>query len=279
MAAIIPIDDPEDPRVLAYRDIRERDLVGRQGRFVAEGEVVLRAVVGAARHVLESVLLAEKRVQALTPILDRLGRDTPVYAAPQAIMDAITGFHIHRGVLAFGRRAEAADPDALLAGLGPRGLALGLFGIANHDNMGGIFRNAAAFGVGAVVLDPTCCDPLYRKAIRTSVGGALTVPFVRLDRSADMVELFARHGFEALALSPAGATRLADLLPPARAAVLLGTEGPGLPQAVLDEARSVRIPMAGGFDSLNVATTSGIVLHHLASAPGAAVGSGPNPGP
>jgi tRNA G18 (ribose-2'-O)-methylase SpoU len=276
MAVAIRIDDPGDPRIATYRDIRERDLVGRQGRFVAEGEVVLRAVLRSGRHRLDSLLLADKRVEGLAPLLEMLDPDVPVYAAPQGVMDAITGFHIHRGILAFGRRAQALDPDAVLAGLGARAVALGLYGIANHDNMGGLFRNAAAFGVGAVVLDSTCCDPLYRKAIRTSVGAALTMPFVTLEPGADMVGLFARHGFEALALSPAGADRLAELRPSPRTAVLLGTEGPGLPKAVMARARTVSIPMAGSFDSLNVATTSGIVLHHLVFGPGGAASQGPD---
>ena len=279
MSQAITIEDPGDPRIAAYRDVRERDLVGRQGLFVAEGEVVLRAVLRSGRHGLDSLLLADKRVSDLQPLLDQLPAGTPVYAAGQAVMDAITGFHIHRGILAIGRRGPDLEPEALLSGLGRRALAVGLFGIANHDNMGGIFRNAAAFGADAVLLDATCCDPLYRKAIRTSVGAGLTTPFARLEPGADMVALFARHGFETLALSPTGATRLADLVPGARTAVLLGTEGPGLPDAVLARARTVSIPMAGAFDSLNVATTSGIVLHHLVFGPGAGRPQGPNPAP
>jgi tRNA G18 (ribose-2'-O)-methylase SpoU len=137
-----------------------------------------------------------------------------------------------------------------------------LFGIANHDNMGGIFRNAAAFGADAVLLDADCCDPLYRKAIRVSVGGALVVSFARMRRGEDVLALLDRHGFTALALTPAGAADLKGVIPPARAAVLLGAEGPGLPANILSRASAVRIPMAG-FDSLNVATASGIVLHHL----------------
>ena len=137
-------------------------------------------------------------------------------------------------------------------------------GIANHDNIGGIVRNAAAFGADAVLLDAGSCDPLYRKAIRVSVGAALIVPFARLAAGDDPVALAARHGFVPVALSPAGATELAALTRPPRVAVLLGAEGPGLPADVLARAETVAIPMAPGFDSLNVATTGGIVLHHLA---------------
>ena len=140
-----------------------------------------------------------------------------------------------------------------------------LSAIANHDNMGGIFRNAAGFGVGTVLLDRDCCDPLYRKAIRVSVGATLLVPFARLAAGDDPLALLDAHGFSPLALSPQGAERLADLRPEGRQAVLLGAEGPGLSPALLARTRSVRIDMADGFDSLNVATTSGIVLHHLAT--------------
>jgi tRNA G18 (ribose-2'-O)-methylase SpoU len=129
--------------------------------------------------------------------------------------------------------------------------------------MGGVFRNAAAFGAAAVLLDDTCCDPLYRKAIRVSVGAALTLPFARAGTARDLAALLAGAGFETIALSPAGEADLAEVRLGARAAVMLGAEGPGLPAAVLEQVRSVRIPMAGGFDSLNVATTSGIVLHQL----------------
>ena len=188
----------------------------------------------------------------------------PVYSASQAVLDGIVGFPLHRGILALGRRTPDPDPEALLAGLGPRAVVLVLCGIGNHDNLGGIFRNAAAFGADAVILDSDCCDPLYRKAIRVSVGATLTVPCTRLAPATDIPRLIAGQGFEAIALSPAGALPLARLRRPDRAAVLLGSEGPGLPADLLARTHTVSIPMAEGFDSLNVATTSGIVLHHLA---------------
>jgi tRNA G18 (ribose-2'-O)-methylase SpoU len=202
-------------------------------------------------------------VAALRPLIDLLPDDVPVHVAGQEVMDAIVGFPLHRGMLALGRRGEESSAEALLARAGARVRVVVLFGIANHDNMGGIFRNAAAFGADAVLLDADCCDPLYRKAIRVSVGAALVVPFARLKRGEDVPALLDRHGFTALALTPSGAVDLKDLAPPARAAVLLGAEGPGLPADILARTRRVRIPMASGFDSLNVATASGIVLHHL----------------
>jgi tRNA G18 (ribose-2'-O)-methylase SpoU len=264
----LTIVDPADPRIAPYRDVREGELVKRRGRFIAEGEVVLEKAVRFGRHPLESVLLAEGRVAGLAPVLARLAPEVPVYAAPQAVLDAIAGFPIHRGVLALGRRAPDLQPAALLAGVEAPAVVLGLVGIANHDNMGGLFRNAAAFGAAAVLIDATSCDPLYRKAIRTSVGASLIVPFARLSPDQDMVEAVRAAGFEPLALSPEGGEPLAGLAPPARAAVILGAEGPGLPAELAARARAVSIPMAGGFDSLNVATTAGIVLHHLTQAAG-----------
>ncbi|MGR0188597.1 TrmH family RNA methyltransferase [Azospirillum aestuarii] len=264
MPPIIPIDNPDDPRIAAYRDVKERDLVGREGRFIAEGAVVLRTLLTASRHEAMSLLIAEKRIAGLAPMLEALPAGVPVYSARQEVLDAIAGFPLHRGILGLGRAAPMPEPDALLSGLGPRATVLVMCGIGNHDNVGGIFRNAAAFGVDAVLLDSGCCDPLYRKAIRVSVGAVLRVPFVRIPGGTDPVVLLERHGFAAISLSPAGAVTLAGLRRPERVALLLGSEGPGLPVSVLVRTRTVRIPMAPDFDSLNVATTSGIVLHHLA---------------
>jgi len=261
---IVPITDPDDPRIAAYRDVRERDLVGRRGGFIAEGEVVLRVLLGAAsRFRPASLLIADKRLERLGPLIEALPGEVPVYAAGQAAMDAIVGFPIHRGILAHGLRQADPDAGSLLRGLGPRAVALALFGVANHDNIGGLFRNAAAFGAKAVLLDAGCCDPLYRKAIRVSVGAALTVPFARLAPGEDALELLAQAGFTALALSPNGAEPLVGLARPERAAVLLGAEGPGLPEDVLRRARTVAIPMAPGWDSLNVAAASAVMLHAL----------------
>jgi tRNA G18 (ribose-2'-O)-methylase SpoU len=237
--------------------------VGRDGLFVAEGRVVLEKAVRAIPDRLVSLLVAEHRLEGLADITADLPAETRVYAASQGVMDAIVGFPIHRGILALGRR-PGRDPAALLARLPERTLVVGLSAIANHDNMGGIFRNAAAFGAAAVILDADCCDPLYRKAIRVSVGAALTVPFARLPRGADLAATLAGAGLDVVALSPRGEVELTELPPPSRAAALFGAEGPGLAEDVLSRVRTVRIGMAGGFDSLNVATTSGIVLHHLA---------------
>jgi tRNA G18 (ribose-2'-O)-methylase SpoU len=263
VAAIVRIEDRDDPRIAAYRDIRERDLVGRDGHFIAEGEVVVRVLLTASRHEVVSLLLAEKRVAALKDEVARLSEAVPVYVAPQAVLDAIAGFPMHRGILALGRRADFPPPAALLSALLKKALVVGLFGIANHDNVGGIFRNAAAFGADLVLLDSDCCDPLYRKAIRVSAGNVLRVPFARLGVGEDIVDLLAAKGLEIFALSPAGVTTLAETPPPDRIALLLGAEGPGLSDGILQRVKTIRIPMAPGVDSLNVATTSGIVLNHF----------------
>lgn len=274
---VIPISDPGDPRLEVFRRLRDRDVAGRDGGFIAEGEVVVRALARSSLHQAECLLLAERRVDRMAPVIARFGPRVAVYSASQAVMDETVGFPIHRGILAFGRRGRTPAAEDLLAELEGPAVVLALFGIANHDNMGGILRNAAAFGARAVLLGADCCDPLYRKAIRVSVGAAFTLPIARLAADEDIVELLARHEFAPLALSPTGETPLHDLAAPARAAVMLGAEGPGLPAAILSRARTVRIPMSGGLDSLNVATTSGIVLHHLASRVGQSEVAGARP--
>jgi tRNA G18 (ribose-2'-O)-methylase SpoU len=259
----IVITDPEDPRIEPYRAVRERDLIGREHRFVAEGEVVLRVLLRQSRFEVESLLLSEGRVEALADALPSLPTDTPLYVANRTVMDAIVGFPIHRGILAVARKAPLLSPESLLAGMPEDALVLGLVGLANHDNVGGIFRNAAAFGANAVLLDDATCDPLYRKAIRVSVGGALVVPFTRAGSPFAMVGSLRTAGFEVLSLSPAGTETLHQVRRRGRTALLVGAEGPGLPLSLLAETRTVTIPMSGGFDSLNVATTSGIALYEL----------------
>ena len=269
MPDIIAIDDPDDPRIASYREVRERDLAGRHGGFIAEGEVVLRVLGRSPLYRAQSLLIERSRVERLGDLLIPFEGKAPIYAAGQAVMDAIVGFNIHRGILAFGVRNAAVEAQELLSVLPTPSIVIALSGVSNHDNIGGIFRNAAAFGVSAVLVDGACCDPLYRKAIRVSVGGVLTVPFARLPADGDALALLERHGFATVALSPAGRTALIDLVPTARTALLLGAEGHGLPASILQRSDTVSIPMAGGFDSLNVAVTSGIVLHHLTQASGA----------
>jgi tRNA G18 (ribose-2'-O)-methylase SpoU len=260
---VIRITDPADPRIASYTSIRERDLVGRQGRFVAEGKVVLNVLFSAARFETESVLVLDKRLPGLAGTLALAPASMPLYVADQAVIDAIAGFHLHRGILAIGRKRADETLEALVGTLPPRACVVVLVGLSNHDNVGAIFRNAAGFGADAVLLDAGCCDPLYRKAIRVSVGAALKVPFAVAPEAGTIVETLFRAGFDQIALSPAGASGIRSAQPGLRTALYLGTEGEGLPEALMAKLRTVRIEMAPGFDSLNVAAASAIALHHF----------------
>jgi tRNA G18 (ribose-2'-O)-methylase SpoU len=266
LATPILISAATDSRIEAYRDIRERDLTGRQGLFVAEGEVVLRLMLQRSRFTLESVLLSRRRAAAAPDLVAAIPDGVPLYVAEDSVLDSIAGFPLHRGILAIGRKGALPSTEALIRSLPPSAIAVVCIGIANHDNMGGIFRNAAAFGASAVLIDDSSCDPLYRKAIRVSVGASLMVPFAKQDSSGAIIRLLRDAGFSTLALSPSGTVLLKDARRLPRTALVLGAEGPGLPQALLEDITSIRIPMASGFDSLNVSTTSGIALHHLSSA-------------
>lgn len=260
---------PDDPRLDAYARMRERDLVGRTGRFIAEGEVTLRLLLGPrARFRAESVLLLPERWPALAGAITGLPDPPPVYLADRSVMSAVTGFPIHRGVLAVGLRESEPTPAAVVSPSPAQALVLGLAGLTNHDNVGAAFRNAAAFGADAVLLDPECCDPLYRKSIRVSAGAALIQPYARLASGQDWLRLAVDLSLEVLALTPGAGEDLEDVYVPTRTLLILGAEGPGLDGALLSRARSVRIPMATGFDSLNVATAAGIALYRIARAQG-----------
>ena len=264
MALLSCVEDPGDPRIEPYLDIRERDLKGRGGRFIIEGEVVLRTALALGRFAIESILIAENRVKPMTGLLAGISSAISVYVASRPVLDHVAGFPMHRGVLAIARRGEPFAAADLLVKQPADALIVGLSAIANHDNMGGIFRNCAAFGINGLLIDDSSCDPLYRKAIRVSAGAALITPFAQGGDIAALCDLLLAERFEVLATSPAGCELLRDIEPKGRQAVLFGAEGSGLPVHLLSRLRTVRIDMYGGFDSLNVATTSGIVLHHLA---------------
>lgn len=262
--AVIPIDDPLDARVAGFRDIRERDLTGRQGRFVAEGEVVLRVLLSRASLCRSAaVLIAEKRVAAMTDLLAGLPDDLPVYSAAQAVLDGVAGFHLHRGILALGEKPEPRPLSAVLAGLPEEAVVVAACGIGNHDNMGGIFRASAAFGAAAVLLDDHCCDPFYRKAIRVSVGAVLRTPMTTGLAGDALIDGLKAAGFRVLAMTPASDAPLHLSPRGGRVAIVLGAEGPGLPIQLLDRCETIGIPMSGGFDSLNVGTAGAIALHHF----------------
>ncbi|RCW28014.1 tRNA G18 (ribose-2'-O)-methylase SpoU [Ciceribacter lividus] len=264
------ITDPDDPRIAEFRHIRERDLTGREGRFVAEGTVVLRMLAAAHRAGrgirVEKILLLRNRAAGLSDVLSLFPDNVPVYEAEAPVIDAIAGFHLHRGVLALGVRDTAPPLKELLRALPEEALVLAACGISNHDNIGAMFRNAAAFGARAVILDETCCDPLYRKALRVSVGSVLTMPYAREGSILDMLGALAEAGFAIWALSPKGETEIRDIAPSPRLALVMGTEGEGLPPAVLSRFHTARIAQSPDLDSLNVGTASGIALYSAAMA-------------
>lgn len=265
---LIAIEDPADPRIAEFSQIRERDLTGRGGRFIAEGTVVLRML--AAAHAAgrgiraEKLLLLRNRVEGASDLLAAFPEDVPVYVAEAPVLDAIAGFHLHRGVLALGRRDGTAETAELIARLPEDALVLVGCGISNHDNIGALFRNAAGFGADAVLLDETCCDPLYRKALRVSVGSVLTMPYARDGSSEALLGVLADAGFAIWALSPAGEVEIGEIAPTKRMALVMGTEGEGLPRAILERFHTARIAQMPGLDSLNVGTASGIALYSLA---------------
>jgi len=272
---LIRIDDPSDPRIAEFTAMRDRDLAGRGDLFIAEGKVVLQALLDAEinsrRFVIEKALMLENRIDGLGDLLDRIDPGCPIYVAGREVLDAAVGFAMHRGILAVGRHVPATSFADFLCEMPEQALLVAACGISNHDNIGGIFRNAGVFGADGIVLDGTCCDPLYRKAIRVSVGAALRVPFCRAGGIGELVTTLSEHGFEVAGLSPRGTEPLSSYVPGKRLALLAGTEGEGLPAEIIERIKTLKIEQAPGMDSLNVATASGIALWHAATRMGRAV--------
>lgn len=273
---LIEITSAEDPRIAEFRGVRDRDLTrsldtGQGAAFIAEGTVVLTMLAKAhheGRARARKLLLLKNRVAGLAELLARFPQDVPVYVADAAVIDAIAGFHLHRGVLALGTRDDPPPLLALLSQLGPGGLALVGCGISNHDNVGTLFRNAAAFSADMVLLDETCCDPLYRKALRVSVGAVLGMPYHRGGTIEDILEALRDSDFSIYGLSPRGALEIGEIPVTPRMALVVGTEGEGLPQALLSRFSSARIAQSPELDSLNVGTAAGIALYRMALAQG-----------
>ncbi|MFK7898073.1 MAG: TrmH family RNA methyltransferase [Myxococcota bacterium] len=263
----ISVTDFEDPRLDDYRNLKDAELLAKRARFIAEGTGVLRVLLGRSAYQPDSILLSERRFRTLEEELGAFDPACPVYVVPQAVMDEVVGFPIHRGCLAAVPRGEARDPLSLARELleaKPNPRLVILEGMANLDNVGGIFRNAMGLGGDAVLLCPRCCDPLYRKAIRTSMGGTLCVPFGKAENLVELLRALRALGYAVWAFDPTEpATNLG--MPGSEEqgplALLFGTEGPGLTPAALAEADlRVRIPMEAGVDSLNVAAAAGIGL-------------------
>jgi tRNA G18 (ribose-2'-O)-methylase SpoU len=259
-----PIVSVSDPRVADYRGLRDGELLRQRGLFIVEGRSNLRRLVRESPHRPRSLFLSEPASEALRDLLGELASDIPVFVASRAVLSDIAGFDIHRGCLAACERPAPVPPASLLAAPDTESLVVVLEGLANPDNVGVVFRNAQAFGADAVFLSPHCCDPFYRKAIRVSMGAALCVPSARLSAWPEALAVLRAAGYCVVALHPGdgcqpfdAATRL-----PRRVALMLGSEAVGLSSDALAAAdRRLRIGMRAGFDSVNVATASGIALH------------------
>lgn len=266
--AVTRLDDPDDEMLSDYRNVPDPDLVARRGLFVAEGRLVVTRLLADSRWTTRSVLVTETAFAALREPLEARP-DVEVYVVPQAVMNGITGFNIHRGCLALGVRPPASDWQTIAA---TARILVVLERVGNADNVGAVFRNVAALAgpQGGVLLGPACADPLYRKAIRTSMASVFTVPWA--DAVAAWPEVIGglrRNDWNVLGLTPnddaAPLRTVAARVGEQKCALVLGHEGDGLTPAALDACdRRVRIPMRGA-DSLNVATAAAVALYELIS--------------
>jgi tRNA G18 (ribose-2'-O)-methylase SpoU len=255
----------DDPRVAAYQGLRDGELLRSRGLFVAEGRLVVRRVLADSRYRVQSVLVNDAALCDLEQAMAALDATVPIFVCAADQLAGIAGYDVHRGCLALVHRPPPETVDAVAAA---STTLVVLEGVSNADNVGGVFRNATAFGVDGVLLSPACCDPLYRKAIRTSMAAALRVPFARASAN-DWPGALARvkaAGFTIVALTPREPSEtlrhFASRPRPARLALMVGTEGAGLtPDAEAAADHRVRIPIAGGIDSLNLAVATGIALY------------------
>jgi tRNA G18 (ribose-2'-O)-methylase SpoU len=258
---IEPIERADDPRISAYAYVGDHAWLRERGFFVAEGRLVLRRLLRSGRFPVHSVLLTPGALESFGAALDT---DAPVFVAERDVLSQVTGFDFHRGCLALAHRP--AD-DVSTGRFREASLLLALEGVGNPDNVGGLFRVAAAFGADGVLLDPASGDPFYRKAVRTSMAAVLDVPFERVAPWSSALDEYKAMDFTVIALTPrADAVPLAEFTADAsaRLIVLVGAEGPGLSPAALEAAdASVRIPIARGVDSLNVVVAAGIALAYL----------------
>jgi tRNA G18 (ribose-2'-O)-methylase SpoU len=263
---LVPIEDPADPRLADYFELT--DVAARQRReghefFIAEGPVAIERLL-QSDHRLRSVLVSAQKYERLASLLE--GLREPVYVAATDVLKATVGFDIHRGAVASADRKPSPSLDALLPTV--RRIAV-LEGLNDPENLGAIARSARAFGIDALVLDPTCIDPYYRRTVRVSMGEILFLPVARASNWTSALDTIRRNGFQIWALTPR--RRAADLwtLPvPDRLALLLGAEGPGLSSTAIGAATTdVRIPIASDVDSLNVAAAAAVAFAAIGREP------------
>jgi tRNA G18 (ribose-2'-O)-methylase SpoU len=265
MARLIEIDDPTDPRLRDYVDLRDtqlrKSLEVEHGIFLAEGERVVRRAIESG-YPVRSLLMAPRWLDALTDVLDDTG-DVPCYVMSEALVETVTGFHVHRGALASLKRLPLPSVDDVLAGA--RRIVV-LEDIVDHTNLGAIIRTAAALGVDAVLLSPRCADPLYRRSVKVAMGAVFTLPYARMTDWYDGLARLRERGFHVVALTPAvDAGGLEEVVAGhQRVALVLGSEGSGLSHRWLRSADArARIRMAPGVDSLNVAAAAAIACYIL----------------
>lgn len=263
---VISVVDLDDARLADFRKVPDPELLRHHRLFVAEGRLVVRRLLAMSRFRVVSLLVNEAALESLADVLPAARQDLRVYVCPSEAMRTIVGFNLHRGCLALAERPEHPPLEDVID---QADLMLVLEAVTDADNMGSAFRNAAAFGADGVLLSPTCCDPLYRKAVRTSMGAVLRVRYTRLDGWPDCLTRVRAAGLALVALTPRGDAMDLDefagqSIRPRRIAVLIGTEGSGLsPEAESYADCRVRIPIDPGVDSLNLATAAGIALHRL----------------
>lgn len=275
------IDHPDDPRVDDYRGLKEAELLQRRGVFIAEGRLVVERLLSPrCPFAVKSMLLTPQRADELRETIESSARDPRILTLSAQHMAEVVGFRFHRGILAAGRIPEEQPAGPVIrAALEPpspgprRPLLVVLEDLVDLDNVGSTFRNAAALGARAILLSPRCADPLYRKAIRTSMGHSLLLPFGRIDDWPGGLDEIRAAGAVVAALTPApGAVEINEfarsLAPGRPVALVAGTEGEGLSRRALDACDvRVRIDMAGAVDSLNVATAVAVALHTIGAAP------------
>ncbi|MEV4111109.1 RNA methyltransferase [Nonomuraea sp. NPDC049695] len=261
------VTDADDPRLSDYTRLRDvelrKSLEASRGLFLAEGEKVIRRAIGAG-YPIRSVLTTRRW---LTSLEDVLG-DALVYVVSDETMSGIAGFQVHRGALASMERLPLPSVETLLKGHARRLLVLE--DLVDHSNVGAIFRSAAALGVGGILLSPRCADPLYRRAVKVSMGAVFSIPYARMDNWFDGLSQLREAGFQTLALTPdQTVTPMDEVKLGDRVALLLGSEGDGLSSHWLHEAdQAVCISMsaaamAAGVDSLNVVAAAAIACHGL----------------
>jgi tRNA G18 (ribose-2'-O)-methylase SpoU len=261
----VAIENLDDPRVAAYRNVRDADLRARDGLFLTEGRLNVKRLITGSRFRTRSVFVTETALLAIRPTLERLDAGTPVYVAEKELVADVVGYAMHRGCLAVGERGTEPALSTFLASAQPRTLIV-LEDVSNPENVGTVFRNALALGADGVVLTRRCVDPLYRRTIRVSMGASLRLGYARAEDGAAALAALREAGFTNVALTTArDATPLErEREAPQRLALWLGSEGDGLsPELLADIERRTTIPMSPGADSLNVATACAIALHHF----------------